>query len=399
MTIFAIKSQLKSTMADTAPKTYTHDVCFISFSEPFTDGRTLNIVKLTAKLGKSVCLIAIGNENDARNLKGHRVQFYNCEKSTHSKASVRWTKFKADAKKYYNNITAKFYYACDLYSLPITNDLKKQSTFMGAHSKMIYDSREIYSELGTYEGRGIKQAILSQAEKMYVKNVNKMVTSGPFDSIYLKEYFRHNLPYTEILNLPPYQAAVKSDLLRKKLKFGDNDLIVIYQGMLMKGRGILPAIKAIQKLDDVRLVIVGQGDYYPELKQYVDSNNLARKVIFAGLVPYMRLHEITCSADVGLALFEPISKSYELALPNKLFEYIIANKPSVVTNLQQMENVINKEEVGILVDQKCDPEEIADKIAYLQLHQNRQPYIEKCKKVAKNYGFESQKEKIQKLFD
>lgn len=386
-------------MSESTVRTYSHDVCFVSFSEPFTDGRTLNICKLTAKLGKKVCLIAIGNDNDARNLKGHGIQFFACEKSKHAKAFVRWTKFKADAKKFYPEINAKYYYACDVYSLPIANDLKKQSNFLGGKSKIIYDSREIYSQLGTYEGKGIKQAILSQAEKMYVKGVNKMVTSGPFDSEYLKDHFRHNLPYTEILNLPPYQNAKKSDLLRKKLNLKESTLIVIYQGMLLKGRGLKPAMDAMKLLDDVKLVIVGGGEYYSELKKYQIENKLEDKVIFTGTVPYMRLHEVTCSADVGLALFEPISKSYELALPNKLFEYMLANIPVLATDLLQMANIVNKEKVGLLIDKKCDPEEIADKLSHLQLHQNRLKFIENAKKAAPNYGYESQKDKIKKLFE
>lgn len=386
-------------MPETEIRSYNFDVCFISFSEPFQDGRTLNIVKLTAKLGKKVCLIAIGNDSDTRNLKGHRVKFMACTKSDHPKASIRWKKFKSDAKKFYSGLSARFYYACDVYSLPIAIDLKKIGKIKGGDSQVIYDSREIYSQLGTYEGKGIKQAILTQAEKMYVRSVNKMVTSGPFDSEYLKNHFKHELPYTEILNLPPFQNAKPNSILRNKLELNADELIVIYQGMLLKGRGIIPAMKAIKMLEKVRLVIVGEGEYYGELKKYVDENQLQNKVIFTGRVPYIRLHDITCSADIGLSLFEPISKSYELALPNKLFEYILANLPIVATNLKQMAHIIRKEEVGVLVDEKCKPEEIADSIAYLQLEQNRKKYIANCKKAAPNYGYESQKEKIQKLFE
>lgn len=77
---------------------------------------------------------------------------------------------------------------------------------------------------------------------------------------------------------------------------------------------------------------------------------------------------------------------------------MLANITILATDLLQMAHVIKKEDVGLLVDKKCDPEEIADKLAFLQLHQNRMKFIENAKKAAPNYGYESQRE-IQKLFE
>ena len=54
--------------------------------------------------------------------------------------------------------------------------------------------------------------------------------------------------------------------------------------------------------------------------------------------------------DIGVALIENISKSYYYALPNKLFEYIMAEVPVVVSNLPQMKEIIEKYDVGFAVD-------------------------------------------------
>lgn len=385
-------------MGNSIINSYNFDVCFIAFNEPMVDARSINITKLVAKKGKKTALIAYGTEDDRRYYKSFGIDFFPIEKSKHTKVSVRWSIFKIDAGKLKEKIDAKFYYACDLYSLPVASDMKKAMRFMGAKSKLYYDSREIYSELGPLSGQSFKQAVISKIEKMLVPMVDKMITSGEMDSEYLKKYFKHETPYMEILNLPPYQAIPKSDLLRNKAKLEEDVLILVYQGMILKGRGLQQAIDAVNKMDKVHLFIIGSGEYYQELANYTIQVKANKKVTFTGRVPYSRLLEITASADAGLCLFEPISLSYEYALPNKLFEYIMAGIPSIATDLPQMRKVIQKEKVGLLVNKDLNEVELIEKINEMRDVENRKLFIEQAHLVSKDYSYESQTDKIMSLF-
>jgi len=49
-------------------------------------------------------------------------------------------------------------------------------------------------------------------------------------------------------------------------------------------------------------------------------------------------------------LIENLSTSYYYALPNKLFEYIMAEIPVIVSNLPQMKEVVEKFDVGFAID-------------------------------------------------
>jgi len=49
---------------------------------------------------------------------------------------------------------------------------------------------------------------------------------------------------------------------------------------------------------------------------------------------------VTASVDIGVSLIENLSTSYYYALPNKLFEYIMADVPVVVSNLPQMKKLL-----------------------------------------------------------
>lgn len=385
-------------MSNSIINTYNFDICFICFNEPLVDARTINIAKLTARKGKNVALIAFGTEDEKRNYKSFGINFFPIEKSKHQKVSVRWSKFKLDTNKLKGDISAKFYYACDLYSLPVASDMKKAMRFVGAQSKLFYDSREIYSQLGPLSGHSLKQALISKIEKTFISNVDKIITSGKADTEYLLGYFKTSAPYIEILNLPPFQIPQKTDLLRKKANLPENTLILIYQGMILKGRGLKPAIDAIAKIEDVHLFIVGGGEYYQELAQYVIDKGLNKKITFTGRVPYSRLLDITASADAGLCLFEPISLSYEFALPNKLFEYIMAGIPTIATDLPQIRNIINTDKVGVLVPKDLKINDIITAIEKIRNLDNRKKMIEQALLVSKNYSYESQTEKIMKMF-
>ena len=60
-----------------------------------------------------------------------------------------------------------------------------------------------------------------------------------------------------------------------------------------------------------------------ELKELAELK-VGQQLEFVGRVPYEELEKFTRQATVGLLLEEPLGKSFEYALPNKLFDYIHA---------------------------------------------------------------------------
>ena len=152
------------------------------------------------------------------------------------------------------------------------------------------------------------------------------------------------------------------------------------------------------ELEKVHLFIIGTGEYYQEIANYTIQEGASKKVTFTGRVPYARLLEITASADVGLCLFEPVSLSYEYALPNKLFEYIMAGIATLATDLPQIRKIVNKERIGLLVNHDLNVDDIVEKIEEMRNLENRKTFIEQALLVSKEYSYESQTEKIMNIF-
>ncbi len=97
----------------------------------------------------------------------------------------------------------------------------------------------------------------------------------------------------------------------------------------------------MDQIPNVHFVILGEGEYRKKFEAEANNSNCSDRIHFLGAVNHTELLTYTASADIGLALIENISISYYYALPNKLFEYIMAGIPILASNLPQMKKVID----------------------------------------------------------
>jgi glycosyltransferase involved in cell wall biosynthesis len=361
-----------------------YDVCIIAFVDIATDARTLNISGTFAKFGYSVAVIGL---NNIELTAASNVDFFGFQISNTKRTWQRWLEFHKKASSIIKTINTKNVFAEDIYSLPIASKLVKQN-----NAQLIYDSREIYSAIGPLSSKSFKQKFISFTEKKYIKNVSKIIVTAERDAKYLYQHLTNKIEYITIKNLPPYKEKLNTDIIRKKFGIPSHKKIVIYQGMLLKGRGIKKTIEAVSILKNTVFVILGDGPLRNTLEQIIENKNLKEKIFLAGAIEYDKLHEWTCSADLGITLIEPISKSYELALPNKLFEYIMARIPSLCTNLLAMKEITDKYNTGKYINYNLPPSQIAQIIKDLLVSQTQ--YITNCDKAAHILSFEKQNEEL-----
>ncbi|SVE22653.1 uncharacterized protein METZ01_LOCUS475507, partial [marine metagenome] len=214
--------------------------------------------------------------------------------------------------------------ASDLYSMVPIAQNKKQ-----LQSKIIYDSREIYTQLAGLINKPIIQKLWSWYEKQYISKINCVLANAEIDQTYLNTLYP-DVRIEVIKNLPG-QSFLQSNKINLKelLCLNEQQKIFIYQGKFHNGRGIRFAIKCISSLKETVLVLIGDG---PMKTQYIDcakKYNMEDRVFFIDSVPYEELANFSNSAYIGLSLIQPISKSYENALPNKLFEYAVSGLPVI----------------------------------------------------------------------
>ncbi len=371
-----------------------YDVCMITMSELKHDARTLNIARTLVKNGFNVCILGLGSNEDSIKFKTENIDFLFIENQKFDRAYQKLLYFKKSCKEYYKKIISKSYWASDFFSLPFVSHFSRLY-----NSKFYYDAREIYSAIGSLHNRKATQMLQTLLEKHWVKHVDKIIVTGELDKEYLMKHFENKIPYFVIKNFPAYKEHIESDLLRKKFNISPDKKILIYQGMLSSGRGILPTIKALPFLEEFVLCLLGDGQLKEEAMSLAKELGVENRVFFTGNIDYDELHKLTCSADIGLSIIEPISFSYKLALPNKLFEYCMAQIPSISSDLPAMKEVIEQFGIGLTINHLAKPEEIAQSIRTASIKENYQNYKNACKTASKQLSFDSQENILISIFN
>jgi len=303
-----------------------------------------------------------------------------------------YLKFAWHIKFYLMTSRASIIFAEDIYTLPfavIFGKLKRARVF--------YDSRELYGHLAGLKGKKTKQGFWRIVEKVFIKKVGHIITTGKLDSDFLIKKYKVDDPIL-LRNLPRYFKPKVEHNLRSLFRIEKNKKILLYQGVIHKGRGLRPTYKALKELKDYVLVIIGDGEleaYYKNLAMEMGIND---QVIFAGKINQDEILSYTKTADVGLSIIENISLSYYYALPNKLFEYIMAEIPVVVSNLPQMKEVVEKHEVGMVVDLD-NPDELVKAIKQLIADEDLcKKFKENCRTASQELNWENEvKNLLEKL--
>jgi glycosyltransferase involved in cell wall biosynthesis len=365
------------------------DACFICFAELLSEARTLNFARTLIKYGKRVCIIALGNENEVIDFQREGINFFNINTSKFKRAWKRWLLFRFYANKYLRKISVGTIWAEDLFSLPIAKKIKIKSG-----GKLIYDSREIYSQIVSDKKRAYSQKFLTNLEKSLLPWIDEIIVTGQLDEVYLKEYFKINIPFHVIMNLPPKKPAIKSNILREKFSIPPECPVIVYQGMIMQGRGLLPVIKSLEYFEEAYICLIGDGGYEQSLLNEAKALKVDNRVILCGKVDYDLLNEYTCSADVGLCFIEPVSISYQYALPNKLFEYIMAGIPVLASDLPQIKKIIDDFHIGISIPANSSPQEIAEKLKELTSFGVKEKYKKALEIASDQFCWENQEKMI-----
>jgi glycosyltransferase involved in cell wall biosynthesis len=128
----------------------------------------------------------------------------------------------------------------------------------------------------------------------------------------------------------------------------DPHFTVICHGTLTRRLGLDVAIKAIALLKDpipeLRLRIVGDGDYRSEALELVSALRLTDRISFTDPVPIEKLPMLLQEASVGLVPNRPSSATH-LMLPVKLLEYTALGIPSIAPRLRTIQRYFDCDSV------------------------------------------------------
>ena len=258
--------------------------------------------------------------------------------------------------------------------------------------KLVYDSHELFTEVPELINRYFVRRIWIKLEQLLLPKLKNCYTVC--DSIANYYSFKYKTPFKVIKNCPNTITSTK--LGQFPFIYSDKK-IIIYQGALNIGRGIELMIDTTHYLENVILVIIGTGYLELPLKQRVQKLNLQDKVKFLGELNPKELQSLTPLADLGLSLEEDLGLSYKYALPNKIFDYIHATIPVLVSDLPEMKKIIKLYSVGEVIYSR-EPKTLAKQV--FQILQKEKGFYSKQLTLAKSdFNWEKESIKLINIFN
>jgi len=265
--------------------------------------------------------------------------------------------------------------------------------------KVVYDAHEYETQMfGMSKAEKFFSIIF---EKILINHVDALLTVS--NSI-AKEYKRlypfvkpklvYNTPYFTNFNRDEDQ---KNNIFRNKFNIGENQKIFIYQGGLSKGRGIETILVTFQHIhsnnynNDNMPVIIFMG--YGVLSKLIkDYSKFCSNIFYHKAVKVDEVLSHTRSADFGINFIENSCLSYYYCMPNKLFEYLMADLPVITSNLKDVRIFVEENNIGE-VSQTNDVYGLFLAIKKI-LNKDKSHYIDNISSVKEKYNWEKQEVKL-----
>lgn len=222
-----------------------------------------------------------------------------------------------------------------------------------ASAQLVYDSHELATERNLAgPAARIRTRLL---ERLLVPRVDATITVCDGIADILSERYRIHRPVV-LRNVPDLEADQSSDVsetLRGASGLRSDLPVVLFLGGIQTGRGIESLITSLTH-STYQVVIMGPdvGRLATTLLSQAENLGVQDRLSILPPVPISEIIGIARSADVGVATFQDIALSYRFSLPNKLFDYLAAGLPVVVSDLPEMRRLVIHYGVGMT----CDPD-------------------------------------------
>jgi glycosyltransferase involved in cell wall biosynthesis len=225
-----------------------------------------------------------------------------------------------------------------------------------AGARLVYDSHELATGVPYRDGGWAR--FVAGIERLAVPRAAAVITVSEGIADRLTERYRLRGRPVVVRNVCALPAAAPPGRLRAVV---GNAPLILHQGAAAPDRGCEVLIRALALVPGAHLVFLGdEGEpgFTAGLRELVAASGVAERVHFLASEPPERLLASTAEADVGVSLLQDTCENHRLALPNKVFEYLTAGVPVVVSDLPELRRLVDEYGIGWAVP-PADPEAVA----------------------------------------
>lgn len=250
-------------------------------------------------------------------------------------------------------LTPDVIHAHDVHTIAAASAAADQLEAAGALRPLwLYDAHEYIAGLSLYGRRDVtERAGWLNLEQEVAPRADAIVTVSPVLAEELASRYPAVPRVQVVLNAPwesSQPAEGRTSGLRAAAGIGEDVPLLVYSGVVTHARGVDTAVDAMPALPGCHLAIVSTTFAAPisdVLRNRAEELGVADRVHILPPVPAHTVVDHLASADLGLI---PIRRfpSHDVALTNKLFEYIHSGLPVVVSDCPAQKRFVREEEIG-----------------------------------------------------
>ena len=201
---------------------------------------------------------------------------------------------------------------------------------------LIYDSHEHFTEVPELKYNRFAKWFWKKLERGILPHLKYVITvCDPIKDYFKKEYGIESL----VVRNCPKRDFAKRTMSKDDLNMPNLPILVWQGGGCNIERGMEELVECMQWVD-AYLYIIGGGDIYENLKQLAIRFGVNNKISFIDRLPFENMMQYTFNATIGLSLDKDTNLNYAISLPNKLFEYIHAEIPILITPLSEIKPIV-----------------------------------------------------------
>jgi glycosyltransferase involved in cell wall biosynthesis len=237
----------------------------------------------------------------------------------------------------------------DWMTLPVGAEVKRRRNVT-----LVYDSHEYAAKehIQNWKWRVVSRAAVCAVEKRHIGKADLVLTVSPGIAEALQR--DHALPATPtvVRNLPPY--------IETRAGPPNGRRQILFHGLIRPERGLEELIDSAPAWSfDGAIVVRGYGAqaYLDGLRDRARERDIAERLSIEPFVAPDALISLAAAADIGYLALPATTDHYEFALPNKLFEYLMAGLPVLATPRREIHHVLQSTESGFVAE--LEPRAIA----------------------------------------
>lgn len=267
----------------------------------------------------------------------------------------------------------------------------------------IFDYNKIVQKSNYAARLKIYYSLREKIEKRCLKTINHYSSYFSVVSPHVASALENvGIPRTKIVYIPngvdirKFKPNTHKNRLRKFYGIPENDLIFTYVGRITWAKQPFTLIrffsKLSQRLKNVSLIIVGDGELLNDVKRLVSKLDL-KKILFLGYVSNERLPLVYASSD-----FYVMTSIYE-GQPVTLLEAMACGLPPMVSDIPNLRNIIQESHVGLTLDFNDVEEAVKKTLRFINEENIKKGSRHARRFIENNHSWEKVTNKYVQLFN